>query len=243
MMLEHLQRCGFTVSVIVLQRNRTPQRIRHLVRVVGLRHAVGLAWRKAVDVLRGGRRQSWQTDAFYTAHTDRLVVVPHLNHAACREILVELQPDIAIVGCAGILRPEVFQVPRYGTLNVHPGLLPQYRGLSPVCWALLDGNDVGVTLHFIDTGIDTGPIVAQQHVEVRPGDTITDVRRKVWAAGFGLLTEALTKVASGQSLSLVRQPRETSGYRRMAPVAAQRRVEKKLAKLAADARRGGERGG
>lgn len=81
------------------------------------------------------------------------------------ELLREYKPDIFIT-CywAHLLRPEAFNIPKFGCLNFHPALLPYNRGWYPSVYPFLDGSPFGVTLHLIDEGADTGPIIAQREI-------------------------------------------------------------------------------
>ena len=84
-----------------------------------------------------------------------------LRPDAIREELAARQPDVIVVAAYGkLLPPEVLALPPHGCLNIHPSLLPKYRGPSPVATAILDGIPVtGVTLMLLDEGMDTGPII------------------------------------------------------------------------------------
>ena len=231
-LLEHLRARGFDVAAVVLQRNRSVNRCWRLVRYLGLLRVLRLALDRLRAQLFPGRSQRWRLDAFYAAQADRLVVVPHLNAPACRAALESLRPDVAIVGGAGILRPEVFGIPRFGTLNVHPGLLPRYRGCSPVTWAVAERGDTGVTVHVVDSGIDTGPIVAQTLVAAQPGDTLATLSRRLLDVGLGLLTDALDSLQRGAPLLAGEQPEKGSHYHHPAPLSVRRRAERNLAGLA-----------
>ncbi|NNJ59544.1 MAG: methionyl-tRNA formyltransferase [Dactylosporangium sp.] len=110
------------------------------------------------------------------------------------------RPDLLIVyGFNWILPESVLAIPRLGALNVHSSLLPRYRGPAPVLWAIRNGDAaVGVTVHRMDAGVDTGPILAQRG-DVPLDDDVTPDRlwprlRPVLAA---VLVDALRKVATG----------------------------------------------
>jgi methionyl-tRNA formyltransferase len=133
--------------------------------------------------------------------------------------LRELAPDLLIVNSyAMILRPDILAVPRFGAVNVHGALLPAYRGANPTEWALINGErETGVTIHAIDRGIDTGPIVAQRRVPIRFEDTWLDVRRRVGAATERLLSETLPAIlAGGVRLSLQDEASARYWHRRTA---------------------------
>jgi methionyl-tRNA formyltransferase len=96
------------------------------------------------------------------------------------------------------LPPEVFELPRHGTLNIHDSLLPAYAGFSPIIWALLnDEPAVGVTAHMMDGELDAGGIVLQQSVEVGPQDTATDLFHRTVDLIAPLTAEAIKLIEQG----------------------------------------------
>ena len=99
---------------------------------------------------------------------------------------------VELVVCAGYM--HLLTTPflaRFPVLNVHPSLLPAFPGLRAVEAALAAGvEETGVTVHFVDAGVDTGPIVAQERVPVLPGDTPEMLRERLHAAEHRLLPEA-----------------------------------------------------
>lgn len=115
--------------------------------------------------------------------------------------LTGYRPDLLVIyGFNWILPPEVFGAPRFGTINIHTSLLPRYRGPAPVLWAIRNGDpDLGVTIHRVDEGVDTGPILAQQG-GIPLDDDITPERLRARFAPVirELLTTALDQVARGE---------------------------------------------
>ena len=95
---------------------------------------------------------------------------------------------------------SVLSIPRLGCLNVHPSLLPLYRGPTPVPAAILRGDTkTGVSIMLLDEGMDTGPILAQAVVNVLPNDTTPILMHRLIAeVGSPLLVETLRRFASGQ---------------------------------------------
>ncbi len=113
--------------------------------------------------------------------------------------LRDLAPTVIVVAAYGeILRPEVLDIPRAGVINVHPSLLPKYRGASPVTGALLAGEEeTGVTIMLMDEGMDTGPILAQKAIEIRPEDTAGSLGDRLAALGAELLVDTLPRWLGG----------------------------------------------
>ncbi|MDG6107893.1 methionyl-tRNA formyltransferase [Dactylosporangium aurantiacum] len=96
--------------------------------------------------------------------------------------------------------PEIFQLPRYGTLNVHDSLLPAYGGFSPLIWALINGErEVGVTAHMMDAELDAGDIVLQRAVPVGDRDTTTDLFHRTLALFGPITVGGLDLIASGRT--------------------------------------------
>lgn len=83
---------------------------------------------------------------------------------------------------AYILKEPVLSLFPEGIVNIHPSLLPYNRGTAPACWMIVDGTPAGVTLHYVDAGVDTGPIIEQQELSVDVTDTGDTLNRKLEAA-------------------------------------------------------------
>jgi methionyl-tRNA formyltransferase len=96
--------------------------------------------------------------------------------------------------------PEIYELPRLGTLNVHDSLLPAYAGFSPLIWALINGEpEVGVTAHMMDAELDAGDIVLQRPVPVGPRDTTTDLFHKTLALFGPITVDGLALIAAGKT--------------------------------------------
>lgn len=122
-------------------------------------------------------------------------------------ILKSLAPALGIVACFPRLVPEaLLAVPRHGFLNVHPSLLPNYRGPAPIFWQFRAGEQhTGVTVHWMDGQFDTGPIAAQRTVPLSDGISEHDATRLMARAGGRALVDVLHHVIGGE-LPYRRQP-------------------------------------
>jgi methionyl-tRNA formyltransferase len=110
------------------------------------------------------------------------------------------------------LPPEIFELPRLGTLNVHDSLLPAYAGFSPLIWALINGEpEVGVTAHMMDADLDAGDIVLQRAVAVGPKDTTTDLFHKTVDLIGPITVDALALIAEGRT-EWVKQDRGKASF-------------------------------
>lgn len=118
-----------------------------------------------------------------------LVQPPRHQADAFVDTLRRLAPDLIVIwSYSMILPPAVIGLPRLGAVNLHGGLLPQYRGAHVTQWAIINGErEFGVTLHYVDEAIDTGPVVAEQRFALYDDDDALTVKRKMKDAGSTLL--------------------------------------------------------
>ncbi|MFG2000826.1 methionyl-tRNA formyltransferase [Spirillospora sp. NPDC048911] len=120
------------------------------------------------------------------------------------ELLVRLKeadPDLIVANnWRTWIPPEIFDLPRHGTLNVHDSLLPKFAGFSPIIWALIAGeSEVGVTAHMMDEELDAGDIVLQRAVPIGPDDTATDLFHRTVDLIGPIVKESLDLIASGEA--------------------------------------------
>lgn len=99
---------------------------------------------------------------------------------------------------AYILKEPVLSLFREGIVNIHPSLLPYNRGTAPACWMIADGTPAGATLHYMDAGVDTGPIIEQQEVSVDVTDTGDTLNRKLQAACIALFADWWPRFCRGE---------------------------------------------
>ena len=111
-----------------------------------------------------------------------------------------LQPDLIVVAAYGhILPPTILDLPRFGCLNVHTSLLPRYRGAAPIQWAIANGDtETGVTIMKIDEGLDTGDIVAQHRIPIRPEDDSVTLHDRLARLGAELLMRTIPDYVAGK---------------------------------------------
>ncbi|MBQ6840990.1 MAG: methionyl-tRNA formyltransferase [Bacilli bacterium] len=115
------------------------------------------------------------------------------------EIISEINPDIIITCAYGQIIPKsILDIPRLGCINVHASLLPEYRGAAPMQWAILDGKtETGVTLMYMDEGMDTGDMISKMTCEILPEDTIGSLHDKLSLVGKELLSKELPNIVNG----------------------------------------------
>lgn len=130
----------------------------------------------------------------------------------------ELKPEIGISALFGyILRWDILALMPAGCVNVHPAFLPYNRGAYPNVWSIVEGTPAGVTIHYMDEGVDTGDIIAQRQVVVEPVDSGESLYRKLELACVELFQEAWPLIRAGQAPRIT-QSNEGSTYHRVRDV-------------------------
>jgi methionyl-tRNA formyltransferase len=114
--------------------------------------------------------------------------------------LAEFHPEVMVVAAFGQLLPRaVLDIAPLGCVNLHPSLLPRFRGASPVAAAILAGDEfTGVSLMLLDSGMDTGPVVAQAQLPVLPADTTGSLTGKLSRLAAAMLPDVLLRLQRGE---------------------------------------------
>jgi methionyl-tRNA formyltransferase len=165
------------------------------------------------------------------AQGGKFVAVNEINSGECCNVLRELKVDLMVLAGTPIVRTNVLSVPLLGTLNAHQGALPQYRGMNVIEWAVFEGSAPRITVHFVDPGVDTGDIVADERVPVHLGDTLATVRERASAQQVFLLARTVTSVMRGSFPRRPQQPEEGCQYFSMHPALreiAERRLQQQI---------------
>ena len=143
-----------------------------------------------------------------------LVLQPNNIKNEYQEIL-NLKPDIIITCAYGQIIPKVIlDYPRYGCINVHASLLPKLRGGAPIHHAIIDGyQETGITIMYMDVGMDSGDIIAYQKIPIELSDTYQTLHDKLSLLGSSLLIETLPSIVSGENQRIKQNQDEvTYGY-------------------------------
>ena len=148
--------------------------------------------------------------------------------------LKQWSPDLLIFTGGNILRDQVLKVPRLGVLNAHLALLPEIRGMSSPEWSLLCRVPLGITIHFMDSGVDTGPILLRREFAgANDRDSLADLRNKMIAEGIELIAQAVAGLDRGTISSVTQADREKDSqffvmHEQLKAVATRRLTEGRL---------------
>ena len=145
------------------------------------------------------------------------------NNPDFLEEVKKLNPDlICVVAYGKILPQELLDIPKYGCVNVHGSLLPEYRGAAPIQWAVLNGDKkTGVTTMFMNAGMDTGDMILKEEVEIGEDETTGELWDRLKTIGANLLIKTVKEIENGTA-TRTKQPEEGT----MAPM-----LSKEMAKI------------
>jgi len=121
--------------------------------------------------------------------------------------LNELKPDLIVIVAFRILPPEVFNLPEFGSVNLHASLLPKYRGAAPINWAIIRGEKLtGVTTFFLKEKVDTGNIIIQETVQINEDDNAGTLHDKLMVTGAETLIKTIALIdANKGNVPVVKQ--------------------------------------
>lgn len=132
------------------------------------------------------------------------------------EQLMVLSPDVIVVAAFGQILPKaLLEIPKYGCINVHASLLPKYRGAAPIQYSVIDGEkETGITIMYMDVGIDTGDIILQDTVPISPEETGGSLFDKMAVQGAASIIKALRQMEAGE-VTRTPQDNEKATYVKM----------------------------
>lgn len=124
----------------------------------------------------------------------------------------DIQPNYVVsCGYRHIVPEKILDIPSEGCLNLHPAYLPYNRGANPNVWSIVEGTPAGVTLHYMDSGVDTGDVIARREVETRFSDTGKNLYERLEDAQVELFTDVWPDVVSGD-VSATEQEKDDGTY-------------------------------
>jgi len=122
------------------------------------------------------------------------------NNTEFKNEIKALKPDLVCVVAYGIILPKSFlKIPKLGCINLHPSMLPNYRGPAPIQWAILNGDKkTGVTIMYLDEGMDSGDIIIQQEVDIDKDETTGELWNRLSSIGAKLLLKVVRNIDDGK---------------------------------------------
>ncbi len=143
-----------------------------------------------------GRKLNESAVKKYAVSQDLRVFQPtNLKNIEFIDTLKAVNANLQVVVAFRMLPKVVWQMPKYGTFNLHASLLPNYRGAAPINWAIINGEtETGVSTFFIDEKIDTGNLILQESTTINPSETAGSLHDKLMALGSALVLKTVTNL-------------------------------------------------
>ncbi len=140
--------------------------------------------------------------------------VEDLNSKEDYNLLKKLKPDLIVLGGTRIIKGDILKIPKKGTINCHPGLLPKFRGVDVILWSIYKNYSVGVTVHYVDERIDMGDIILKKKIKIDKCKNIEEVREIVRNSSYQLTLKAVRMLQEGKTPRL-KQNRKYPLYTKM----------------------------
>lgn len=167
---------------------------------------------------RGHKLQFSPVKQYALEHDLPLLQPEKLKDEAFLEALRAWNADLQIVVAFRMLPEVVWNMPKWGTFNLHASLLPQYRGAAPINWAVMNGDkETGITTFFLQHEIDTGEVIQQVAVPIEETDNVGIVHDKLMMLGGRLVTETVDAILDGSVKSIPQEEMAVVGELRPAP--------------------------
>ena len=174
----------------------------------------------AVDKPAGRGRKLNESAVKKYANSQNLTVLQptNLKNEGFLQELKTLNANLQIVVAFRMLPKVVWQMPEFGTFNLHASLLPVYRGAAPIHWAIINGETkTGATTFFIDDKIDTGEIILQEEIEVLPNETVGTLHDKLMHLGATLVSKTVDYIKKGNVKTLKQPDLEEKSAPKLSP--------------------------
>lgn len=166
---------------------------------------------------RGQKTSQSAVKTFAVEHGLKVLQPEKLKDPAFVDELRSLGADLQVVVAFRMLPEIVWNMPRYGSVNLHASLLPQYRGAAPINWAIINGEtQTGVTTFRLKHEIDTGDIMMQRSIDILPDDNAGTIHDKLMTIGGEMIAETVRRIEAGE-IETVSQDMTDDGRLRTAP--------------------------
>lgn len=152
------------------------------------------------------RYEAYQVKEIIKKYNLKHIQVNDINSSQCLKTVKELNPDI-IVCCVfnQVFKKDLLNIPKYGCINIHRAMLPNYRGVSPTFWVLAnDEKTTGITIYEMTEEVDTGSMLGQKEIEIKKYDTVATLSFRLMKEGSILLEDILNKIENHKSIKKIK---------------------------------------
>ncbi len=200
-LLQALHQAGKRPALLIVEETPLSKRwkmMKRLAKRIGWKDALSYNirfwWPHLIRLATGGRLYPLPN---YTPYAQTVIWSRDINAPSCVEALKRLNIRTVLLGQSGIVKKPILSVNGLWIVNAHPGKVPEFRGVDVIRWALYQQHPVYVTLHQIDSGIDTGPVLEEVRIPVLESDEISDIEQKALEKSIRLLVQASQKGLKG----------------------------------------------
>jgi methionyl-tRNA formyltransferase len=158
------------------------------------------------------KKRSQALESLTETDSLRLYPVDSLNSAETEKILRDNRVDLGVLANTGIIRKNIIELVPMGIIMPHPGILPGYRGINCTGWAILNGDDIGVTAFLIDQGIDTGPILLREKLDKGKITSRENLAESLLRLRIELVTRSVIGLRDGLLKPVLQKPDEGRLY-------------------------------
>jgi len=173
-------------------------------------HIVGVITAPDKPAGRGRKLQESTVKQYAQSQNLKILQPTNLKDPQFLEELKSLKTNLQIVVAFRMLPEVVWQMPEYGTFNLHASLLPDYRGAAPINWAIMNGESkTGVSTFFIDEKIDTGEMILQEEIAIEPDETAGSLHDKLMNLGSQLVLKTVALIERN-TIKTTKQPEKVN---------------------------------
>ncbi len=126
-----------------------------------------------------------------------LAQVENHNNERCEELLSKFDLDLIVLGDTRVMKKNIMAIPKIGTVNSHPGYLPDVKGNNPYIWAIINDLPQGCSIHFIDENVDTGDVLMREMIDLKTCKSYIDLLNKINYLCADLMLRTLQQIKDG----------------------------------------------
>ncbi len=126
-----------------------------------------------------------------------LAQVENHNNDLCRELLSKFDLDLIVLGDTRVMKKNIMSIPKIGTVNSHPGYLPDVKGNYPYIWAIINDLPQGCSIHFIDENVDTGDVLMREIIDLKTCKSYVNLLSKINYLCADLMLKTLQQIKDG----------------------------------------------
>tara|TARA_X000000368_G_C23010642_1_gene703306 strand:- start:450 stop:1190 length:741 start_codon:yes stop_codon:yes gene_type:complete len=154
---------------------------------------------------------------YFSKHV-KTIYVNNPNSKKSQIRISKLNPDLLLLLGTGIIKRNILLVPKIGTIHIHQGFLPKFRGVNTIEWSIYSDEDVYISSHFVDVGIDTGNIIMRKKINYNNLDSIETIRERCKKESLTLILESIEKIINGNKNFVIQKKIDGKQFFSMHPL-------------------------